>query len=187
MKEFPYKQSFRLISAHALACFVIFIFGILIFAGLITNNVGSIVFSTIATLIYFISIYNHSYKIAQKDKKSYTPEQPYMFKGLVLAVGIFAVSIILYALYFVAWKFMTINDALISVSGWINNFLFIIWTFPFTGFIKLSNGDMTWYGYIIVAAIPFIASFLGYFAGYKNFDLYSKFLSLVYENKEKNK
>ena len=110
-----------------------------------------------------------------------------MFKGLVLAVGIFAVSIILYALYFVAWKFMTINDALISVSGWINNFLFIIWTFPFTGFIKLSNGVMTWYGYIIVAAIPFIASFLGYFAGYKNFDLYSKFLSLVYENKEKNK
>ena len=187
MKKYPYKQAFKLISAHAVACFFIFIIGILIFAGLITNKVGNIVFSTIATLIYFMSIYNHSYEIAQKDKKSYTPENPYMLKGLVLAVGILAVSIILYALYFVAWNFMTINEALISVSGWINNFLFIIWTFPFSGFIKLSDGVMTWYGYIIVATIPFIASSLGYFAGYKNFDLYSKFLSLVYENKEKNK
>lgn len=185
MKNFPYKQSLQLISAHAVSALTIFFLGLLIFAGVITHSVGSIIFSAVTTLIYFMAIYNTSYNICLKDKKSYTLEKPYILKGLVLAVGILAVSCVLYALYIVAWRLMTVNGTLITAAGWINNFLFLIWTFPFTGFIGLSKGVMTWYGYIIVAIIPFTASFLGYYAGYVNFDLYSKFLNLVYEKKNK--
>ena len=82
---------------------------------------------------------------------------------------------------------MTINDTLFSVTAWIDNFLFIIWSFPFSAFIKLSDGIMSSFGYVLVAVLPFLASFAGYFAGYKDFDLQSKLLGAVYEKKNNGK
>ena len=187
MKKFPIKQSLILLKSHAVTSGFTFIFGILIFAGVITHNIGSVIFSAVTTIIYFFSIYGSAYEIAMRDKKSYTPEQPYPLKGLVLAASIFIVSILIYALYFTAWKFMTINDTLFSVTGWIDNFLFIIWSFPFSAFIKLSEGIMSPFGYVLVAVLPFLASFAGYFAGYKDFDLQSKLLGAVYEKKNNGK
>lgn len=183
------KQSFSLVKTHITIALVTFLFGMLIFAGVITHSVGSKIFSLITTIMYFFGIYNASFEIAVRDKKSYTDEKPYPLKGLVLPVLLFIVSIVLYLLYLMAWKLMTINGALFSPAGIINNFLFIIWSFPFNGFIHLADGVMTWYGYIIVAVVPFIASFCGYLAGYKGFDLYGKFTNLIYEKKksEENK
>lgn len=184
MKKFPLSQSLQLLKSHAVTSGFIFVFGILIFAGVITHNVGSVIFSAAATVIYFFSIYGTAFEIAMRDKKSYTPEQPYPLKGLLLAVSILIASALLYALYFIAWKLMTINGTLFSAAGWIDNFLFIIWSFPFSAFINLSEGYMSVFGYVFVAVLPFIASFAGYFAGYKDFDLHSKLLGAVYEKKK---
>ena len=185
MKKFPLKQSMQLLKSHLYTSAFVFIFGVLIFAGVITHNVGSVIFSAVTTIIYFFSIYGTAFEIAMRDKKSYTPEQPYPVKGLILPIGILIASILIYALYFTAWKFMTINGMLFSAAGWIDNFLFIIWSFPFSAFIKLSNGYMNTFGYIFVSVFPFIASFCGYFAGYKDFDLHTKLLGAVYEKKTK--
>lgn len=176
-----------LVKTHASAAVMMFLFGMLIFAAIITHNVGSKIFSAITSILYFMGIYNTSYEIALRDKKDYTPEKPFILKGLILPVNLLIITIILYLLYLITWKFMTLNGALISPAGFINNFLFLIWSFPFNGFIHLANGVMNWYGYIIVAIVPFIASFFGYLAGYKNFDIYGKFLKLVYEKKQETK
>ena len=187
MKKFPLKQSLQLLKSHAATSGLIFIFGILIFAGVITHNIGSVIFSSVATVIYFFSIYGVAFEIAVHDKKSYTPEEPYPLKGLPLAASIFFASAVLYALYIIAWKLMTINGTLFSVTGWIDNFLFIIWSFPFSAFIGLSEGYMSVFGYVFIAVFPFLASFAGYYAGYRNFDLQTKLLGAIYEKKKNDK
>jgi len=182
---FPLKQSFNIIKTHALISFVAFLLGILIFPSAITNSFGKIIFSVIATIVYILSIYNSAYEIYSRDNKSYTQESPFKLKGLLMGVPLLILTIIIYTLYFFSWRFMTIDGIIVGASGWINNFLFLIWSFPFTGFINLANGTMNLYGYVIVALIPLISSFLGYFAGFYGFDLNAKINQLIYEKKNK--
>ena len=183
MKKFPFVQSFKLVSTHAVLSVFAFLIGTLAIGQVMSSNVGRVIFSVIASVIYFIGIYSTAYEIYTNDKKSYTKETPYKLKGLVLAVGLFVVSLLLYLLYLVTWKFMTINGMLFSPTGWINNLIFIVWTYPFNGFLYSLFGVMTWYGYLIAAVLPFVASFCGYFAGCVGFDLQGKLLSIVYEKK----
>ncbi len=183
LHNFPIKQSFDVIKAHALISLVAFLFGVLIFPAAITSPVGKIIFSVVATLMYALSIYNSAYEAYNRDSKSYTEESPYKLKGLVIAVPLSIATAIIYALYFISWRFMSIDGIITGASGWINNFLFLIWTFPFNGFLDLSNGAMNWYGYIIIAVVPLISSTLGYLAGFFGFDLSGKINKLIYEKK----
>lgn len=183
LHNFPLKQSINVIKAHSIISLVAFLFGILIFPAAITRPVGKIIFSVVATLMYALSIYSSAYECYNRDSKSYTDESPFMLKGLVIAVPLLIVTVIIYALYFLSWRFMSIEGVIVGASGWINNFLFLIWTFPFNGFLDLANGVMSWYGYVIIAVIPLISSTLGYLAGFYGFDLSGKINQLIYEKK----
>ncbi len=180
-------QMLKIVKTHLFTAAVIFLLGILIFASAVTSDIGSVLFSAIATIIYFFSIYSSAYDVAQRDKKSYTEEQPYRFKGLLLPIGLLIATVLLYALYLITWKFMTIDGSLYSVQGYINNILFYMWTFPFTAFINLEHGFMAWYGYVIVILLPFISSFLGYLAGYYNYDINGTLFKLIYNTNDKEK
>ena len=188
-KYITFNQIIEIIKTHIFTVCPIFIVGILIFAGVITNDVGSVIYSAVAVIIYFFAVYNKAYDTAKRDMKSFTPEQPYPLKGLLLPVGIIVLSIIIYILYFVSWRFMSIDGTIVRVSGWINNFLFIIWSFPYTGFMELKNGYMSLSGHLLLYIVPIVASFLGYFAGYKNYDItvtFSKFVFVKKNQDDKN-
>ncbi len=176
-------QILRLIKTHTYVAFFTFVFGMLFLASIVTTKTGGFIFSLLATLIYFFAIYNTSFDICKQDKKSYTKTMPHKLKGLVLPVGVLAVSILLYLLYIISWNFISIGKELISVTAWINNILFIMWSFMYNSFINLYQGNMSLFGYIIIAVLPFVASALGYYAGYVDFDINEKFLKMVYEKK----
>lgn len=177
------QQILRLIKTHTYVAFFAFIFGMLFLASVVTTKTGGLVFSLITTIVYFFAIYNTSFDICKQDKKSYTKTTPYKLKGLILPIGVLCVSILLYVLYIVSWNFISIEKELIGITAWINNILFIIWSFMYNGFINLYQGTMSAFGYVIIAVLPFIASGLGYYAGYVDFDISEKFIKLVYEKK----
>ena len=179
------NQLIEIIKTHIFTVCPIFILGIIIFAGLITSAVGSVIFSIVATIIYFFAIYSKAFEVAKRDMKSYTREKPYAFKGLLLPTGYLILSIVIYLLYFVSWRFMSIDGVIVGLSGWINNFICIIWTFPYTGFMTLKDGYMSVSGHLLVYLLPFAASFLGYFAGYKNYDITVTLSKLVYVTRNK--
>lgn len=184
-KNITFQQIFNMIRTHFFVCGIFFLLGLVIFAGIITNKTGAVIYSIICIPIYFFSIYNCAVRICQRDKKTYTEQTPFKLKGLILPVGLLFVSVILYLLYFVTWEFMTVNGALFSFQGYFNNILFILWTFPYTGVIQLSNGTMAWYGYILVALLPFVASFSGYLMTYNNLDINTAFSKIIYKSNEK--
>lgn len=186
-KYLTQDQLAKIIYTHFYSSAMIFFLGIFVFSGVVTSDTGSVIYSVLTTVIYFFSIYNAAVGICHRDKQSYTRENPYWFKGFLLPIGLLLVSILLYILYFVTWKCMTINSMLYSAQGYINNILFMMWTFPFNAFIGLGNGYMNLYGYIIVALVPFIASFLGYFAAYNNYDISSTVSKLIYATNDKEK
>lgn len=186
-KYLTLEQLAKIIYTHFYSSSMIFFLGIFVFSGVVTSDAGLVIYSILTTVIYFFSIYNAAVGICHRDKKSYTHENPYWFKGFLLPIGLLLVSTLLYLLYFVTWKYMTINSMLYSAQGYINNILFTMWTFPFNAFIGLGNGYMNLYGYIIVAVVPFIASFLGYFAAYNNYDITSTVSKLIYATNKKEK
>ena len=177
-------QIFKVIKIHACVSCMIFLLGTLVFGALTANTVGRTVFSVIAMFFYFIAIYTTSLEIAQNDKKNYTKEKPHILKGLFLPVGYILTSILIYVIYFITWKYMTIDNIIIGTSGIINNMIFVIWNYVYSGFISFSNGVMSPMSYLITAIFPIIASFLGYLAGMKNFDITEKLNKAVYEDKE---
>ena len=177
-------QIFKIIKIHVYISCMVFLLGTLVFGAMTVNNAGRIIFSIIAMLFYFIAIYNTSLEIAQNDKKSYTKEKPHILKGLVLPVGYIAVSILVYLLYFITWKYMTLDNMIAGNSGIINNMIFVIWNYVYSGFISFADGAMEPLSYLVTIIFPVIASVLGYFAGMKNFDITEKLTKAVYEDKE---
>lgn len=129
-------------------------------------------------------MYKVSCEISMHDKKSYSDEHPYALKGAVFGICMFVVTAILYILYYVAWKYITVDGILLTATAIIDNVMFVIWTYPFNAFIGLSKGVMTWYGYVIVILLPFAGCFLGYLAGYFDFDLSNKIWDFIHEKPE---
>lgn len=152
----------------------------LIAVPVVTGNTTKYIFSGVFVFIYMLVLYSKSEDIARRDKRSYTDEVSYWWKGLLLPAGIFICWIFLYILYHVSWKYNIITNT----SGFINNMLFVIWSFVFTGFMNLSDGKINYIGIIVAAAAPLIACGGGYLAGYKGFDLSIKVSKIMYEEKE---
>ena len=180
-KKLPLKQVLKLIKAHFAVSILVFIFAMIVSGALYGKSpIPLVIFTIISMLIYFSSIYHEAYNIARQDKKRYTSEEPYLLKGFLLSVGVVVLTIILYIIYYLVWKHMSMSN----IWALISNIVYIIWTFAFNGIIGLKEGLMAWYGYIIVVFAPVIFSGLGYIAGLKNFDINEKLSKFVYEKKD---
>lgn len=185
-EKLPLKQMLKIFKSHAMATACIFFLGMFLASLVFGTEVGKYLFAVLSLLIYAVVLYSDAYDIAKRDKKSYTKEEPYFYKGFLLPVLLSIVTVVLYIIYFLVWKYMAV-DGVLNIPGVLLNMIFIIWSFAFNGIIGLGNGYMNWYGYIIVIAVPIIISGIGYIAGLKDFDLHSKISKFIYENKEEKK
>ncbi|MDD6214133.1 MAG: hypothetical protein PUB42_02985 [Firmicutes bacterium] len=145
----------------------------------------NMIFAIIATITCFFAIYGTSYDVVNSDKKSYTPQRPYIAKGLLLPLLIEAANVLMLILYKCSWYFGSNEHGLNTVFGLIGNILFKMWTIMYDGYVSIGNGNISLFAYIMIFGMPVVASFVGYFAGYKNFDLASKINSIAYEKKKK--
>lgn len=183
-KYVPWNQVWSLLKAHLVLSILSGLLGLMVLISIIANPVGNAIFTGIMMVIYFFSIYGAASNCALRDLKPYTEEEPYPWKGLLLPVGIILATLALWGLYQAAWHFMTIDGNLATITGIACNVIFVVWTFMYNALMGLQNGGMNWYAYVVVLVVPVAASGLGYYAGYRGFDLYDKLMRFVYEKKK---
>lgn len=183
MKYTVWGQMLSVVVAHATTAFI-FMFICFITAGLWTG-IAAKIFSAVGCLCYFMAIYNSGVNCAQADKRSISPLTPYPAKGTILPVILLAVNILIIVLYKYAWS--AGGDGEFLRKGWamLLNMLSVIWTSPYENLLGMEKGVLEIQGYFILCVLPFIATGAGYFAEYKDFDLFAKLSKLAYERKDK--
>lgn len=180
------KQMLGIIKSHAAVAFCLFLLGLFAESVVYGPKLGMVIFILIELLVYFAVIYANAYKVATHDKKSYTKEKPYFYKGFLLPIGLSIISVLLYIVYYLVWKYMTVDGSFVSILPRLLNLVFIIWSYPFKAIIGLKEGFIEWYEFIILIILPVIISGIGYFAGLKEFDINSFISKIVYEEKGNN-
>ena len=138
--------------------------------------------SLIAMFIYVLVLYSTCVDMARQDRKQYTEEVAYPWKGLILPVGIYVIWGFLYIMFYFSWKYGIVHPDF--VSGIINNILFVMWNYVYMGFMQIMEGKFAMWTLILVFLTPLVACGVGYFAGYKGFDVSEKVVKVVYDKKD---
>ena len=120
---------------------------------------------------------------AKNDKKSYSKLTPIAYKGAILALGLLALNIAFIAVYKLSWAFGSLDGSLVKLWAAIGNALTLFWFSPYMNLLGMDKGSISFHGYAIIILLHIVACYFGYFAGYKGFDISSKFRFLVYEKK----
>jgi len=179
-KYINFNQIAIIIKRHFIVSIATMFFGIILPVFLI-NGVKEIA-SLIAMFIYVLVLYSTSLDIARQDSKQYTYEAAYPWKGLILPLGIYVVWGFLYILFHVSWKYGIVHPDF--VSGLINNILFVMWNYVYMGFMQIIEGKFAVWTLLLVFLVPLVSCGIGYFAGYKGFDISEKVVKIVYDEKD---
>ena len=179
-------QVLSIITTHIQAAFLFF-FVWLLAISITSGKTAGLIYSIISSLFYFMMIYSASYTVVKNDKKSYTKLTPIPYKGALISLGLLLVNIIVLVIYHLSWQFGSNAEGL--TNGWAlaGNIFGLFWFAPYMNLLGMENGHIALHGYAIILLLHPIACFLGYFAGYKNFDISTKFKFLVYDQKKDKK
>lgn len=179
-------QLLRMLRKHATTA-LMFALIWLIMISLWATTVGSYIFAALGTLGYFFAIYNEGCDSAIDDKKPYSPLTPKPLKGLYLPVLLTVINILIIIIYKCSWHFGATDGSLTNAWGLTGNVISILWFCMYKTLLGMDKGHFELQGYLIIVFLPYIASFLGYYAGYKGYDIYGKINSLAYEKSKKKK
>lgn len=167
------KKSLKFIWDHVLMLILSF-FLLYPFGWLIEKKSGLLIYSSCTALLYFSMIYSEAWNVAKRDKKPYSPNKPYFFKGLVLGLLGSTVNIILCILFFIAKAgFFNFN---------IMNVIYRVWMVMFLGFLD-AFGETSSAVFWMVLLVKPVAGFLGYIAGLHNFSISDKIITWINYNK----
>ena len=175
------RQLYEIIKTHFYVSVIAFLVGTTL-SPMISSKGSKNIFSLIFILFYMVMMYNKSESIARRDRKRYTKETPYKWKGLLLPIGVYVIWGFFYVMYVVSWE----NQIITYTSGFINNLLYIMWNYCYYTFINIGSANVGALSVIMFFTVPLISCFMGYFAGYRNFDLSEKVAGMVYEKKEED-
>lgn len=183
MKYTWYGQILSVITAHIEAAFVLFL--IWFFSISITGTrLGGLIYSAVSAVVYAAVMYLRGYTTAGNDKKSYTKLSPIAYKGAVISLGLLFLNILPIFIYNLSWAIGSDGENLVNIWAIGGNAFCIFWFSPYLNLLGMDKGSIAVYGYAVIALLHTIACFLGYFAGYKNFDISEKLRLLVYEKKQ---
>ncbi len=182
MKYTWHGQILSVITAHIEAAFVFFL--IWTFSISVTGTrLGGFVFSLVSAVLYTVMMYLRGYTTARNDKKSYTKLTPIAYKGAVIALGLVVLNIFAVIIYKLSWLLGSDGESLSTLRAVAGNVFGIFWFSPYLNLLGMDKGSIAPYGYAVIVLLHTTACFLGYFAGYKNFDISVKLRNLVYEKK----
>lgn len=171
------KKSLKLIWNHFLILIVSF-FLLYPFGWLVQKQNGMLIYSSCTSFLYFSFIYSEVWNVAKQDKKPYSINKPYFFKGLVLGLFGSIVNVILCILFFIA-------KAGFFDFG-IMNVIYRMWMVMFLGFFEAYAETSNAVFWLVLLVKP-IAAFLGYIAGLHNFSISDKIATWINYSKSNRK
>lgn len=175
-------QILSVILTHFEAAAIFFVVW-LIAIGITGTRIGGLIYSASSAVFYTVMMYSLGYSTVRNDKKSHTKLTPISYKGAVIALGLVFLNVLVLLLYKLSWTLGSEGGELVKLWAVGGNILGMFWFSPYINLLGISKGSIAFYGYAIIFFLHTIACFLGYFAGYKNFDISSKLKFLVYEKK----
>ncbi len=178
------KQVMKLLKLHIYTAAVGTLFGMMFLGVVSLKSSMYTAFSVLFTVIYFIVIYIRAWECAIYDKKQYSTTSVYLLKGAVLTIGIIACNFVLWLLYAFSWKYLSIDGMIATTTGTIYNMIYVVYTFMYAGFAKITQGVVSLSAHLLIILVPLVASTLGYIAGAKNISISEKILPFVYEKKK---
>lgn len=175
-------QMLLMSKAHLSTAFLFLLF--FLFTMSMAGTAKDIIFGVCGIVGYFLSIYSTAGSAYNDDKKTISPLTPKPAKGLVLPLILTIFSAICILLYKIAWTYGVAESGALELWAVPLNILALLWVAPYQPFLGMVKGSLSLCGYLIIFLTPFIASGLGYFAAFHNFDLNAKVHSLAYEKKK---
>ena len=162
------------------------------FFSFINNQVLMTIFCSFFILVVFGFVYTAAARVARHDVKPYYDVSHFPARGFVIGLIPAAFTTLLVILWQLAYipSFLDLAKygGLPNYIYLADQFVFVIYTFPFNAFMKLDGNIITWYSYVMIYLIPYLACGLGYLAGYRNFSFYDQYIyKLIYKGKPQNK
>ncbi|MBE7015329.1 MAG: hypothetical protein E7417_00680 [Ruminococcaceae bacterium] len=188
MKKFKYTlfgQMLEVLKSHA-AMVVLFSVLWLCFIAAFSTETGSVIFTILAVIFYFLSIYGCGEEAFKNDKKPYIPGEPSLKKSIVVPTLLIGMNILFIVLYKLTWVLGSDGESIQKMWSVITNILSYAWFSGFGSIPGMDKGSFSIIGIITVILLPEVAYILGYFAASKGFDYRDKLLAFMYE-KKKNK
>lgn len=179
------KQFFKLLRQNVLCTLAIGIIGLLIFFPLYGIKYADKVLGTFIFLLYALFLYQNARSIAEYDLKSYSTTKAYPYKGFLLSLAMPTLNLIVWLLMEFLQTLTPVGAQIPSVATIAGNAVFLIWTFAYNELFSVNVTNVYWYVHIAMYLTPVFFTTLGYFAGYKKWDLSGRFDFLVYEKKKK--
>ncbi len=178
--------SLKMMWAHAKAQIFSVILGPLVFYILLSSQTGWYLMSIATSIFYVITVYSAAYKIGGKDIKSYSEHKPYMLKGVVITLLTLAATFVLSLLYSLSYSLSLPNFTIEMGLKLVLQLGFTWWGYAFEGFRAASDGNISVIYWLLAYLVMPTASFFGYWAGIKQFELSHTFFSwLVYKKEDK--
>lgn len=189
IKNAPHKtvagQVRGIMGAQLLCGFLEFMVGAVILGGLYDYKVWYTIVAVLLLLVYLWVMFMQGYDTAIYDGRSSNPLRQYPWKGAALGAAVGVVSALLYALFKLPWITAFVNTGdLQPLWQLLEDFLFVVWSFPFNFILAPSNGSVSIIGLILVFAAPILFAGVGYWIGYKKIDIFSKMSFMMYEKKK---
>lgn len=178
-------QMLDVLRAHLYSA-LIFSFIWLTMVAVWSNTVGGYIFTVIAVISYALSIYSCGERAAKNDKKPYIPGEPDLKKCLYIPALTVFVNLLFVAIYKLTWVLGSDGNSIQTLWAVITNILSFAWFSVFGSLPGMDLGSFSVIGIICAIIVPYLAFFLGYLAGEKNFDLSEVMFGFMYE-KKKNK
>ena len=187
-----FLDGMKLVGTYLMAVASAVILFLVAFFSFINNQVLMTIFCSFFILVVFGFVYTAAARVARHDVKPYYDVSHFPARGFVIGL----IPVAFTTLLVILWQLAYIPSFLdLAKYGGLPNyiyladqFVFVIYTFPFNSFMKLDGNIITWYSYVMIYLIPYLACGLGYLAGYRNFSFYDQYIyKLIYKGKPQNK
>lgn len=171
-------QFLRSIISHIKISFFMALFFGVCLVNLWTIDIIKKVLCVLIPIIYIFYMAGTGNSAGIHDQKDYSKTRPFVLKGFLLSLPVLALNLVFWLIFKLCWiDTLTI----LSVLG---KLVFYAWTFPFVSFIYTDGAQMDLVSHLLLYILPFFSIGIGYFAGYKKWDIYKNLDAIAFEKKQ---
>lgn len=181
-KEITFKMQFlKIVLSHLKVLGIIFL--VFYFMGIAfwaIHDVVTTIMEILILVVYVGFMASAANGCAAYDLKDYSKTKAFPLKGFLLSVPIVLLNLAMWGA--LQWVHVTqLSDTVKNVIQTV----FFVWTVPYNFFLKPDGASVRVIGQILMYAVPFVTIGVGYFAGYKRWDIYKRLDKIVFEQKKK--